>query len=489
MKNYQNIDTKKFMHKLEKPHLLRILSNNKMQFKRNYNHNTSLSPLIIGNLNKNRQAKSPIKTYNYINNNIIKTTPMKYQYKKLPFDKVRGFKIKLNNPIKNKNNNNNYLNNINNNNNNYNRKNIINNQQNYYPLICERNLSTIQSNMTKKSEKQNQNHTSSFSYLNLNFNNLNKRNIINNINTQTNENYTDNINDKNQNKNIFIFNDNKKPLYQQLMETKSSSIGSKLETREASRHFSHHKMKIDNNFHFHQFKNNNINNKLTVLSKKKIIKYLDKTIKQLNRIKTIILDEKDSEESKIKEDINQKFIKIIKKNNNKKDKDKNKDNDDLNNININFKGEGNKTEINQNNDKNSKNEIHIWKRLNRTITYDDLKCNVIEKQKLLNVTQKSFKDFKKNNKKKNELYKKYETLNTYNGDCYNNHKEGIIKNYKIKNYDTEIKIPTLNINDNLKLNKINEEDNNNMNNKANERYKIDKNGDNNSDIANFEFSD
>ena len=68
-------------------------------------------------------------------------------------------------------------------------------------------------------------------------------------------------------------------------------------------------------------------------------------------------------------------------------------------------------------------------------------------------------------------------------------------NYKINNYDTEIKIPKLNIkfnkneNTNIELNKINEEDCN-LNNdyKNNERYGVNE-GDNNSDIANFEFSD
>jgi hypothetical protein len=321
MKNYQKIDTKKYMLKFEKPRLLRILSNNKIQIKKNYlntksnyNHKTSLSPLIIGNNNKNKYVKSPIKTYNYIkdvnNNNIIKTTPLKYQYKKLPFDKMRGFKIKLNNPIKNKNNS--YLNSLNNNN----RKNIVDTPQNYYPIIYNHNLSTIQSNIPIKTEKHK--HSSSFSYLNLNYNNLNKKSIINNINTETNKNNIDNL--INKTKKMLINNDNKKPLYHLLTETKSSSIGSKLETREASRHFSNNNNKIDTNFHFHKF-NNNINKKLTVSSKKKILKYLDKTIKQLNKIKTIILDEKEDDEAKPQEDINQNFLKIIKKNNNNNNKD------------------------------------------------------------------------------------------------------------------------------------------------------------------------
>ena len=368
MKHYHNLENKKLMLKLEKPRLLHILSNNKIQFKNNplntkykfsHNHNTSLSPLVIGNNtnnntynktinnnNNNNFIKSPKKNYNNIkdisNNNIIKTTPLKYQYKKLPFEKVRGFKIKLPNPIKTKNN----LNNINN----Y-KKNILNTQQNYYPIISNHNLSTIQSNVQQKVDKQNQ---GSFSYLNLNFNNLNKNNIINykNMNQKIGPIKTE-ANDiihhnNNTNKKIIIFNDNKKPLHH-LIETKSSSIGSKMETREESGHFKKSRSKssfnspqlfnnnnninfenknnnlIDKKFFFHKF--DNINNKLKNSSKKKILKYLDKAIKQLTKIKTIILDDKDfneykediyneegDEDNKIQEEINNKLIKIIEKN-------------------------------------------------------------------------------------------------------------------------------------------------------------------------------
>jgi len=520
MKHYHNLENKKLMLKLEKPRLLHILSNNKIQFKNNplntkykysHNHNTSLSPLVIGNNtnnntynktinnnNNNNFIKSPKKNYNNIkdisNNNIIKTTPLKYQYKKLPFEKVRGFKIKLPNPIKTKNN----LNNINN----Y-KKNILNTQQNYYPIISNHNLSTIQSNVQQKVDKQNQ---GSFSYLNLNFNNLNKNNII---------------------------NDNKKPLHH-LIETKSSSIGSKMETREESGHFKKSRSKssfnspqlfnnnnninfenknnnlIDKKFFFHKF--DNINNKLKNSSKKKILKYLDKAIKQLTKIKTIILDDKDfneykediyneegDEDNKIQEGINNKFIKIIEKN-----LEKYKDNIDIdkNTINISFEGNNNEAYAYNFNRLNNKGIRQSLKKLNKTITYDDLKYNIREKQKLLNITQKSFKNFKKvnvnNRPNKSQIYRKYETINGYNNEYYN-HKSGINKNennYKIKNYDTEINIPKLNINvnknninDNIELNKINEEDNILNYNKKIERYNVDNEGDNNADIANFEFSD
>lgn len=547
MKHYHNLENKKLMLKLEKPRLLHILSNNKTQFKNNplntkykysHNHNTSLSPLVIGNNtnnkttnnnNKNNFIKSPKKTYNNIkdinnNNNIIRTTPLKYQYKKLPFEKVRGFKIKLPNPIKTKNN----LNNLNLNN--Y-KKNILNTQQNYYPIICDHNLSTIQSNVQPKVDKQNQR---SFSYLNLNFNNLNKNNIINynNMNQKigpikTEANDIIHHNNNNTNKKIIIFNDNKKPLHH-LIETKSSSIGSKMETREESGHFKKSRSKssfnspqlfnnynninfenknnnlIDKKFYFHKF--DNINNKLKNSSKKKILKYLDKTIKQLTKIRTIILDEKDfdeykediyneeaEEDDKIQEGINNKFIKIIEKN-----LEKYKDNMDIDKNTINISVEGNNNETyayNFNRHNNNKGVRQSLKKLNRTITYDDLKCNIREKQKLLNITQKSFKNFKKvnvNNKRnKSQIYRKYETINGYNNDYYINKNEN---NYKIKNYDTEINIPKLNINkkninDNIELNKINEEENILNYNKKIERYNVDNEGDNNADIANFEFSD
>ena len=149
---------------------------------------------------------------------------------------------------------------------------------------------------------------------------------------------------------------------------------------------------------------------------------------------------------------------------------------------------------------NKKPYKSAFKKINRTITYDDLKSNVKEKQKLMQIEQKSFKNFKKlnfNKRNKSENYNKYNTINTYNYDYFDY--RSIMKNnennYKIKNYDTEIKIPKLNFkfnkneNTNIELNKINEEDsylNNDY--KNNERYG-DNERNNNPDIANFEFSD
>ena len=129
MKKYQNIDNKKLLFKLEKPRLLHILSNNKCHHKAyNINNkniqNTSFSPLIntrtnktnnLNNLVNLKKNNSPIKTMNNYNkekvNNIIKTTPLKFQYKKIPFEKLKGFKLKIPNTLLNnkiKNNNTNY---------------------------------------------------------------------------------------------------------------------------------------------------------------------------------------------------------------------------------------------------------------------------------------------------------------------------------------------------------------------------------------------
>ena len=113
MKNYHNPDNKKLLLKLEKPHLLHILSNNKYHYKLNpydqnkYNHNNSFSPFLKGKNHKNNANILNTFQNNKINNNsptknknkhpspIMKTTPLKFQYKKIPFDKVKGYKIKL----------------------------------------------------------------------------------------------------------------------------------------------------------------------------------------------------------------------------------------------------------------------------------------------------------------------------------------------------------------------------------------------------------
>ena len=261
-----------------------------------------------------------------------------------------------------------------------------------------------------------------------------------------------------------------------------------------------------NNFSFLKFDKNNQNKKLklSISSKKKILKYLDKTIKELTKIKTIILDEKDSEYYK-EEDINEEneIEKIQKEGKNKYNKidlskkelnlDKYRNIIDIDKKTININMEENNINICNKNNSNG----HVIKQLNRTITYDNLKYNAKENQKILNITQKSFKNFKKlygNKRHKSEKFNnKYQTVGSYHEDSY--YYKGFLKknDYKIKNYDTEIVIPKLKINYNK--NKINSE--NELNNIKEEEYlnNIDdvyntKNEkDNNSDLANFEFSD
>jgi hypothetical protein len=248
------------------------------------------------------------------------------------------------------------------------------------------------------------------------------------------------------------------------------------------------------------------------------LKYLDKTIKQLTKIKTIILDENDcedykydykedindnesEEDEKIKEEMKNKYIKIdLSKIGKNLEKYRNKIDIDKNTINISYEGNNNEIYQYNNNGMNKRGNKNSIKKLNKTITYDDLKCNIREKQKLLNINQKNFKNFKKNVNKRNksEKYNKYDTINTYTGEHYKY--KGMIKrddnNYRIKNYDTEVKIPKLKINfnpnnlDKKNLNEVNEEDNYLNNNNINDKY-IDENKEKNniSDLANFEFSD
>ena len=537
MRKYQNIENKKLMLKLEKPRLLHILSNNKFHYKapninKKYIKNTSFSPLINTGTNKNNNLNnlvnvkinnnSPIKTMNnnkVKENNIVRTTPLKFQYKKIPFEKVKGFKIKFPNNILNNNNKNN--------NTNYKK----NSHQNYYPKIYSHTHSTIQANNNITKEKHIKR---SYSYLTNN--NAHQKTKLNSNNNTINTNLNT-IQEKKNNDNII-----KKPL-QHLLETKSSSIGSKLETREESGHYVKSKIKsgytqvLNNNIHFIKYNNNskqknfsflkfdNLNHKLKVTSKKKILKYLDKTIKQLTKIKTIILDEKDNEEYKedkdnkiynkdnnvnesedeeedvkIKEEIQNTFIKIdLSKIGKNLEKYKNKIDIDKNTINISFEGNNKQILPYNYNALNKRGNRYSLQKINKTITYDELKSNVKEKQKLLQMETKSFKNFKKLNiHKRNKSENKYNTLSTYTGDYLNykyNYKNND-NNYRIKNYDTEIKIPKLNINfngknknKNIELNKINEEDYSLNNNKLNERYNVDNEADNNADIANFEFSD
>ena len=547
MKKYHNADDKKLILKLEKPHLLHLLSNNKYHYKLNpydqnkYTHNNSFSPFLKGKTHKNNANILNTFQNNKINNNsptknknkhpctIIKTTPLKFQYKKIPFDKVKGYKIKLPNPFGNKKPNNNY------------KKNVLNTYHINYPLISEHNNSTIQSNKNTIKEKSNKR---SHSYL-ANDTDIQKTlNSRNNTLIQKNVTTNKDLKDVIKDTNIIIKNkenNNKKTLHH-FIETKNSSIGSKLETREESGHFLKSRSKssfnspqlfgdinltknINNlkkkNFKFLKF--DKINDKAKITSKKKILKYIEKAIKQLTKIKTIILDEKENEENecnetnnegeineenedegKIKEDLQNKYIKIdLLKKGKHLDKYKNIIDIDKNTINISY--EANNKEIFPYNFKilNKKPNKNAFGKINRTITYDDLKSNVKEKQKLMQIEQKSFKNFKKfkfNKRNKSENNNVYNTINTNNYDYLGykskmKNNENNENNYKIKNYDAEIKIPKLNIkfnqneNTNIELNKINEEDsylNNDY--KNNERYG-DSEEDNNPDVANFEFSD
>ena len=542
MKNYHNPDNKKLLLKLEKPHLLHILSNNKYHYKLNpyeqnkYTHNNSFSPFLkaknhINNANtlntfQNNKINnnSPTKNKNKHPSAITKTTPLKFQYKKIPYDKVKGYKIKLPNTFGNKKRNNNF------------KKNVLNSNINY-PLISEHNNSTIQSNKNTIKEKSDKR---SYSYLANDTDKQKTLNSKNNTLTQKTVLINKDLNEVIKDTNIIIKNkenNNKKPLYH-CIETKNSSNGSKLETKEESGHFLKSRSKssinspqlfnginltknINNlkkkNFKFLKF--DKMNDKVKISSKKKILKYLEKAIKQLKKIKTIILDEKETEENednetnnegeineenedeeKIKENLKNKYIKLdlLKKDKNL-DKYKNIIDIDKNTINISY--ETNNKEIFPYNFKilNKRPNKNAFGKINRTITYDDLKSNVKEKQKLMQIEQKSFKNFKKFkfNKRNKSENNKYNTINTniYDYLGYKSKMQNNENNYKIKNYDTEIKIPKLNIkfnkneNANILLNKINEEDsylNNNY--KNNERYE-DNEKDNNPDIANFEFSD
>ena len=109
---------------------------------------------------------------------------------------------------------------------------------------------------------------------------------------------------------------------------------------------------------------------------------------------------------------------------------------------------------------------------------------------MMNINEKSFKNFKKLNINRNmiEYGKRFNTIEDI--DNYRNKRK---KNeYRIKNFDTEIRIPKLDIN--FAIN------NDNNKNQLKDRYKNDNEGEsdntaknlninNEADIANFEFSD
>ena len=450
---YHKIENRKFFLHIDKPSTKMMFNN---PYKNKYNPNINYLN-TKNHLNKIKKNYTPIKTYNYPNNKkneIIKTTPIKYQYRKIPFEKLKGFKFKIPN-----NNNNNILNFKQ-----FKKKTEVN-----YPIICDHNNSTIQSNM----------------------NNYNNNTIKDTIN------YQEDININNINKEIYFYNKIKKPLNHQIFETKSSSLGSKYETREESAHFLKSKSsikkekekekKIIKNFSFIKF--NKKDDKINLSPNKKLLKYINKAINQLNKIKNIIINVNNTKEenlsyNKLKENSENKYNKIdLSKIGKNLRKYKNIIDIDRNKINLSFERKNQTLEVNNNNYiLNKKNKKTTFKKLNRTITYDDLRNNY----------KQGYKKFNINKINKINYMNKYNTINTED-------------KYKIKNSDTEIKIPKIDINyikkmkNKKELNLINEEEKD-INNKLKDRYKTENDGESNyyndnkenatiTDIANFEFSD
>ena len=469
---YHKLDNRKLLLNFGKPFTKGLYNDyNKFKYNLNLNH---LNPKNYQN--KIRNIYTPIKTFNYLkdkkNNEILKTSPIKYQYRKIPLQKVKGFKFKLPN------------------NNNLNIKYQKNKSNVNYPIICDHNNSTIQSNF------------------NYNYNNTIKDTL--NARMETINHQEDiylnlkNINNKdnNMNKDIIVFNKIKKPIYHQIIETKSSSLGSKYETREESAHFLKSKSSLNNirlikkekekekqrnmikNFSFLKFERKQ--DKINISPNKKLLKYINKAIKQLNKIKILITEKTIKKENfteiNSKENFNNNNIRIdLSKIGNNLKKYKNIIDIDNNRINLSF--ERNDKIIGINNNINylmdKKRNKYTFKKLNRTITYDDLKSNYKKGNKAFNINKRNKMEFFNKNK--------YNTIN--NED-----------KYKIKNFDTEIKIPKIDINyikrmkNNTEFNLINEEDKYiNNNNRLKDRYKNENdeesNYNNNTDIANFEFSD
>ena len=365
---------------------------------------------------------------------------------------MKGFKFKLPNNTNNTNNIKNILN----------LKQIKNKTNINYPIICEHNCSTIQSNMkdSLNAKEETINH---------------QENIFNKINKI------------------------KKPIYHQIIET--SSIGSKYETREESAHFVRSKSSLNNihlikkekekeknfikDFSFLKFKRKKDKDSLS--PDKKLLKYVNKAIKQLNKIKILITEQNTKKENlsaiKQKENLKNKNIRIdISKIGKNLEKYKNIIDIDKNKINLSYDRKSQTVGVN--NDINNyilkkKRNKPVFKKLNKTIVYDDLKSNYKKGNKAFNINKRNKMEFFNKNK--------YNTIN--NED-----------KYKIKNFDTEIKIPKIDINyikrmkNNTEFNLINEEDKYiNNNNRLKDRYKNENdeesNYNNNTDIANFEFSD
>ena len=324
---------------------------------------------------------------------------------------------------------------------------------------------------------------------------------MNNYNNNTIKdtiNYQEDININNINKEIYFYNKIKKPLNHQIFETKSSSLGSKYETREESAHFLKSKSSIKKekekekniikNFSFIKF--NKKDDKINLSPNKKLLKYINKAINQLNKIKNIIINANDTKEenlnyNKLKENSENKYNKIdLSKIGKNLRKYKNIIDIDRNKINLSFERKNQTLEVNNNNYiLNKKNKKTTFKKLNRTITYDDLRNNY----------KQGYKKFNINKINKINYMNKYNTINTED-------------KYKIKNSDTEIKIPRIDINykkmkNKKELNLINEEEKDiNNKNKLKDRYKTENDGESNyyndnkenatiTDIANFEFSD
>ena len=387
-------------------------------------------------------------------NELTKISPIKYQYRKIPFKKVKGFKFKLPNNTNNTNNIKNILN----------LKQIKNKTNINYPIICEHNCSTIQSNMkdSLNAKEETINH---------------QENIINKI---------------------------KKPIYHQIIET--SSIGSKYETREESAHFVRSKSSLNNihlikkekekeknfikDFSFLKFKRKKDKDSLS--PDKKLLKYVNKAIKQLNKIKILITEQNTKKENlsaiKQKENLKNKNIRIdISKIGKNLEKYKNIIDIDKNKINLSYDRKSQTIGVNNDIDKyiiKKKRNKNVFKKLNKTIVYEDLKSNYKSGTKIFNI----------NKRNKMEYLNKYNTIN--NED-----------KYKIRNYDTEIKIPKIDINyfkkikNDKKLN-LEKDEMKELDKKKRliDRYKTENDGEtifyndekennNNTDIANFEFSD
>ena len=519
MKKLNYIRNKKLLVKCEKPHLLHLPTQNRMYTKFTPTINQkpldskSLTPVICRNcqmINKNpnllnikrnsrlKITSTPIQKLNTKpflkehNININNAIQNKFQYKKLPFEKIRRLKIKLNDESIND------LNNIN--------KKKLSNIKKQYSLPTVQNIHSV---VNKKA--------------NIKINNINKYNNLQQNYYDTGKNIPINFTEnEKKNKKILLFNEINKPLWQ-LLDTKGSSIGSKLETREMSGNTAIRSKSslnspqiVDFNNNFKVFKercqslknlfgndrtidNSFMNMNYNSNFKQRIIKYLDKTIKELKKIKTIIQD--DNEMDEYKEDFEKGHNDEIKDNKFKKiDLNEKKYNFNKNNLNINNKNIINYNFRNDNNKINklilnkSPSNIFNFNKLNKTISYDELKFDVKEKQKYSGMEQKSFNNIKKtikNRRTNSSINNQFNTVicgdeQSYKEDEYSNSKNNNI----VRNVDHEVVIPKLIINKENSFIKINENEKNKKE-LTKDRYIEEDNNynDDNTELANFEFSD